>query len=220
MEDQVNQQDAPAPQTTSYSPATPPGITSEQSAPTMPVADSYPLPRGMVERTTRLVLRRVAYGLILAGRVVRPRLGWLLLTLFLVGIIGVESIALIAPLFVAKLADNRPPAIPTSTAVESFLQGQARYDAERMWDSFSPQLQAALIDQGVSKEQLAAQAKNEHDGGQRYKKSSYVGGVTLQGGMFMYFYAVDIESSQANRNGTFSFVFTVDKSGKIVDLRM
>jgi hypothetical protein len=143
-----------------------------------------------------------------------------LLSLFLIGIIGIETIALVAPLFVAKLADNRPPVIPTSAAVESFLKGQAHYDAEMMWDSFSPRLQASLIDQGISKDQLAAQVKSEHDGGQKYKKFSYVGGIALQGNQSMYFYAVDIESSQANRNGTFSFVFTVDKSGKIVALRM
>ncbi|MEI8305922.1 MAG: hypothetical protein WCF99_02540 [Chloroflexales bacterium] len=218
MEDQGDQHTTPTPQTTSYTPAAQPGITDSPPAPT--VAATEPYPRGMVQRATRLVLRRVAYGLILAGRVIRPRLGWVLLTLFLVGIISIETIALIAPLFVAKLADNRPPLIPTSAAVESFLQGQSHYDAEMMWESFSPRLQASLIDQGISKDQLAAQVKSERDGGQKYKKISYVGGVALRGEQLMYFYAIDIESSQASRNGTFSFIFTVDKSGKIVALRM
>jgi hypothetical protein len=220
MEDQRDQQANPAPQTTPYAPAAQPGLADAQPNAPLLVAEPYAPGRGLVERVARLVLRRAAYGLILAGRAIRPRLGWVLLTLFLAGVIGMETMALIAPLFVAKIADNRPPAIPTSAAVESFLQGQAHYDAEMMWEAFSPRLQASLIDQGISKDQLAAQAKSEHDGGQKYKKFSYVGGVALQGEQTMYFYAVDIESAQANRNGTFSFVFTVDKSGKIVGLRM
>ncbi|MEI7768548.1 MAG: hypothetical protein WCI67_01105 [Chloroflexales bacterium] len=219
MEDQ-REQDTPTPHATPYAPPAQPGVADMQPPSAQPAAAPRAAGQGVAERVTRLVLRRVAYGLILAGRVIRPRLGWVLLTLLLVGVIGMESVALIAPLFVAKLADNRPPAIPTSAAVESFLQGQARYDAETMWEAFSPRLQASLIDQGISKDQLAQQAQSERDGGQKYKKFSYVGGVTLQGEQRMYFYAVDIESSQASRNGTFSFVFTVDKSGKIVGIHM
>jgi hypothetical protein len=220
MEDQRDQQATPTPQATSYAPAAQPGIADAQPASTLPAAEPTPVRQGVIERVIRLVLRRVAYGLILAGRIIRPRLGWVLLTLFLVGVVGMEAVALIAPLFVTKLADNRPPAIATSAAVESFLQGQAHYDAEMMWEAFSPRLQASLIDQGISKDDLAAQVKGERDGGQKYKKFSYVGGVAVPGEQTMYFYAVDIESSQANRNGTFSFVFTVDKSGKIVGIRM
>jgi hypothetical protein len=36
----------------------------------------------------------------------------------------------------------------------------------------------------------------------------------------MYFYAVDVESPAPERNGIFSFVFTVDQNGKIIGLRM
>ncbi|MEI7643773.1 MAG: hypothetical protein WCJ55_05610 [Chloroflexales bacterium] len=221
MEDRRDQQATPTPQTAPYTPASQLGTTEIQPPSALPAADPYAAGQGIVERITRRLLRRVAYLLILAGRVMRPNLGWVLLTLFLVGVIGMETIALIAPLVVAKLVDNRPPAIPTSAAVESFLQGQARYDAETMWEAFSPQFQAALIDQGISKDHLTAQVRSEREGGQRYTKFSYVGGVALQGEQTMYFYAVDIESSQAaGRNGTYAFIFTVDKRGKIVGMRM
>lgn len=217
MADQRDQQLSPAHQQPPYPPPQHPGSPDvHYVAP--PVAE--PVREGVVERVIRLLLRRAAYGLILAGRVIRPRLGWLLLTLFLIGIIGLETIALVAPLFVGRLSDNRPPAIPLSADVESFLQGQARYDADMMWDAFSPGFQEYLLGQGVSKDDLAAQVENEREGGQKYRKFSYVGGINLQGDQRMYFYAVDIESPQANRNGTFSFVFTVDKDGKIVGLRM
>jgi hypothetical protein len=216
MADQRDQQAASAHQQAPYPPSTHPG------APEAPYAapPAAPVRAGVVERLTRLILRRVAYGLILAGRVIRPRLGWVLLTLFLAGIIGLETIALIAPLFIGRMADNRPPAIPLSADVESFLQGQALYDADMMWDAFSPGFQTFLMEQGVSKDDLAMQAESERTDGQKYKKFSYVGGINLQDDQRMYFYAVDIESPQANRNGTFSFVFTVDGDGKIVGLRM
>jgi hypothetical protein len=142
-----------------------------------------------------------------------------IITLFLVGLVGMESIALVAPLFIARAADNRPPAIPTSPAVESFLQAQARFDAEMMWASFSPRFQAALIDQGTSKEKLAAQMQSARAGGQRYTKSSYVGGIALSSDETMYFYAVNVMSGQTSQSGTISFVFTVDKSGKITNIR-
>jgi hypothetical protein len=173
-------------------------------------------------RLLRLLLRRVAYGVLLVGRVLRPHLGWVLLTLLLVGIIGMESAALVAPLIIrnATNGDQRVAAIATSTSVEDFLRGQARYDADMMWDAFSPSFQEFLATKGISKDDLAAQAQSERDGGQRYTKYAYVGGVRLPDSNKMYFYAVDIVSSQADRNGTFSFVFTVDGAGKIVGLRM
>jgi hypothetical protein len=219
MEDQRDQHAPQTPQTTSYVPGAQQEIADTQLTSATPADESAPLPQGVIERVTRLVLRRAAYGLILGGRAIRPRLGWIVLTLFLVGVIGMETVALIAPLFIARLTDNRPPAIPTSPAVESFLQAQARYDAEMMWESFSPRFQAALIDQGTSKDQLAAKMKRAHDGGQRYTKISYVGGLTLAGEEAMYFYVVDVTSGQTSQSGTISFVFTVDKSGKITNIR-
>jgi hypothetical protein len=210
MEDQHDQQTSPAHPSAPYTPPFQPGAPAHQPA------ASYPA--GAVERVTRLMLRRVAHGLIVVGQVIRPRLGWVLLTLFLVGVIGMETIAIVAPLFMAKIADNRPPAIPTSAAVESFLEGQASYDADMMWESFSPRFQAALIDQGMSHDDLAARVKNERDSGQRYRSASYIGGITLQSNLKMYFYAVNVSSSQSNQSGTISFVFTVDQSGKITDI--
>lgn len=174
---------------------------------------------GIAVRIARLLLRRGARGLILAGQIIRPRLGWVLLTLFLVGLIGIETIALAAPLFITKISDNRSPAIPTSAAVEAFLKGQARYDIDMIWDSFSPRLQASLIDQGTSKEDLAAQMQTIRASGQTFTRFSYVGGVDLQDSQRMYVYVVHISSSQANQSDTLTFIFTVDQQGKIVDVR-
>jgi hypothetical protein len=212
MADQRDQQATSAPQQRPYPPSAPAEARGATHAPP-------PIREGLIERIVRLLLRRVAHGLILAGQLILPRLGWVLLTLFLVGIIGFETTALIAPLFMSRMTDNRPPAIPISHDVESFLEGQARYDADMMWEAFSPRFQAFLMDQGVSKDDLATQVESERTGGQKYKKFSYVGGIALKDDQRMYFYAVDIESPAANRNGTFSFVFTVDKSGKIVGVR-
>lgn len=210
MEDQRDQQTAPAPQPPPYAPELQSGVPpigSESAAP------------NVGDRLSRLILRRVAYGLIVAGRLIRPRLGWVVLTLFLIGVIGFETAALLAPLFVAKIADGRSPPIPTSAAVESFLTGQSHYDADMMWESFSPRLQAALIDQGTSRDDLAAQMQTARSDGKRYTGFAYVGGVALPDDQKMYFYAVDVQLAQTNQKGTVGFTFTVDKSGKIIRIQ-
>lgn len=186
---------------------------------TLSMAQPAPYAPGTAERLSRLVMRRVARGLIIAGQVIRPRLGWVALTLFLVGIIGFETAALLAPLFVATITDNRPPAIPTSAAVEAFLTGQSRYDADMMWEAFSPRLQASLIDQGISKSDLADQMQSDRSGGKKYTHFAYVGGIALADGQKMYFYAVDVQIAQTNQKRTVSFAFTVDKSGKIISIQ-
>ncbi|NTW04140.1 MAG: hypothetical protein HGA19_23190 [Oscillochloris sp.] len=166
----------------------------------------------------RLLLHRIARGLITMGGLIRPRLGWVLLTFFLVTVISVETVALIAPLIVARMTDNRAPVIPTSVAVESFLQGQARYDADMMWESLSPHLQASLTDQGVSRDDFAAKSKSDRDGGKTYTKASYIGGVNLPENQKMYFYTVDVALAESNQVGIITFIFTVDRSGKIIDI--
>lgn len=186
-----------------------------------PAQQLPPLQTGHVRRIARLLLRRIFYGGEVAGRLLSPHLGWLIAVAVLIGIILFQSFLLVVPRLMAAVGgDTRAELLPPAAAVVNFLEGQAAYDADLMWDSFSPALQDALISRGTSKEDLAAQAESERLAGQRYRKFEYIGGVPLDGSHRLYFYVVDIDSPAPERNGRFSFIFTVDRDGKILNLKM
>jgi hypothetical protein len=182
--------------------------------------ETYASQGNTLSRLPRLLLRRVAYGLIVLGRIIKPRLAFVLVIAVLLGIIAFETIALLAPLFVQRATDARVSLIPPSEAVTQFLQGQREFNADKIWDAFSPELQAAIVDQGASKDDLAQQLESEKASGQRYHSIDYVGGVDIENNRRMFFYAVEIASSDPSRSGTFSYVFTVDSDGKIIDISM
>ena len=166
-----------------------------------------------------VLLRRVLIRLMLIGAWMQPRLGSVLLTTVLLGVIAVESLALLRTQM-QPAADTRVAAIVPAEAVTMFLQGQREYNIDMVWDALSPDLQAMLIGQGLSKEAIAAQLASERSAGQRYTKAEYVGGVSVDDNQTMFFYVVHVSSPDPNRNGKFSFVFTVDRSGKISSLTM
>jgi hypothetical protein len=173
-----------------------------------------------LERLLRLLLRRLLYGLVVLGELIKPRIASIIIIAVLLGVIGFETLALVAPLFTRASADSRVALIEPNPAVVSFLQGQRDFDADKMWESFSADLQASLIDQDITKDALAQQLESERSAGQRYRGFEYVGGVNTASNQQMFFYVVDIDSPAPERNGKFSFVFIVDGSGKIVGIRM
>lgn len=198
----------------------PPPPTSASTT-TLPAHQLPPLQTGHTRRIVRLLLRRLFYGGEVAGRLLSPHIGWLIAVAVLIGIIIFQSFLLIVPRLIAAAGgDTRADLLPPSTAVVSFLEGQASYDADLMWESFSPTLQDALVSRGGSKEALAAQAESERLAGQRYRRFEYIGGVPLDSDHRLYFYVVDIDSPSPERNGRFSFIFTVDREGKILNLKM
>jgi hypothetical protein len=176
----------------------------------------------IAERLLRLLSRRLLRALYLLWQLIKPRLGWVVLTSFLLGTILFLGALLLLPRLIASVpaADNRAALIPPAPAVVNFLRGQQTYDADLMWESFSPELQTALEEREITRDALAQQAETERQAGQRYRDAEYIGGVQLDGRQQMYFYAVDIDSPQPERSGTFSMIFTVDGDGKIVSVRM
>jgi hypothetical protein len=220
MEDQREQQQSQpvAPPAGAYPPAPPAGQY------VAPAAFGPPVPSGLeiVSRVLYLLSRRVLYGLYGLWKLVQPRLGWVLLTSFLLGIIGFLGLllALLRLVSDAPTDDSRTALIPPAPAVVSFLRGQQTYDADLMWESFSPEFQAALEEREITREALAQQAESERQAGQRYGDPEYIGGVAADGSRQMFFFTVEIASPQPERSGTFSMVFTVDGDGKIVSVRM
>lgn len=217
MEDTRDQQLNPAAPAGPYQPTPQRGVYEQPAA-----AAPAPSALEVVDRLARLLLRRGVHLLYGLWRWVSPRLGWVLLTAFLLSVIGALSMALVLPRLVRgePTGDLRAALIQPAPSVVDFLRGQQTYDADMMWEAFSPGLQAALEQREITREALAQQAESERQAGQRYRDAEYIGGVDLDGGQRMYFYAVDVDAPTPERSGTFSFIFTVDRDGKIVSVRM
>lgn len=202
-----------------------PGTVPVSQGDTQPSAPPFPTKPSSVDVTGRLIRLLAHRGVYLGAgfwRLLRPNLGWVALSVVLLAIIGVQSLMLILPRLVrnSPSADVRVAMLEPAPSVLDFLRGQQNYDAELMWSSFSPGLQEALEDQGVAKDDLATQAESERRAGHRYRDFEYVGGVDLENNQRRFFYVVDIQSPTPERNGTFSFIFTVDRAGKIVSVDM
>ncbi|MEI6180044.1 MAG: hypothetical protein WCP31_04780 [Chloroflexales bacterium] len=187
-------------------------------APPSPVP-APPSPLMIGERVARLLLGRAMWASEQGWRLVAPRIGWLVLTGFLVGIIVVLSLLLVLPRFVQRspTTDPRVAALPPVTAVEDFLRGQQTYDADLMWASFSPELRKSLEGRNITRATLAQQVESERRAGQRYGNFKYIGGVEIAGHQRMYFYVVDILTAQQKAPTT--FIFTVGSDGKIMGIK-
>ncbi|MFQ3661162.1 MAG: hypothetical protein SNJ69_02090 [Chloroflexaceae bacterium] len=168
-------------------------------------------------RVVRLLVHRAFWYAEQLWLLARPHLGWLILTTFLLGVIAVLSLLLALPRLAREQpADIRVSWLQPAPAVVDFLRGQQTYDADLMWNSFSPNFQESLQARDFTRETLAEQMEQERRNGQRYRKFEYIGGIRLPDNQAMYFYVVEVSVPQSVRTRSISFVFTVDRNGKIV----
>lgn len=215
------------PQVHQPAPAPHPQHTPQQvAAPQAPPPYNAP-PPSRVEiggRVVRLLAARALWAGEQGWRLVRPNLGWVLLTALLVGAISFLSLLLLLPRLglgaSEPAADSRVSLIQPAPAVVDFLRGQQTYDADLMWESFSPALREDLEGRDFTRERLAEQMETERQAGQRYRKYDYIGGVELRDRQRMYFYVVEVQAPAQQGTGTrsVSFVFTVGSDGKIVSI--
>lgn len=227
MQERPNQTQPPLPPNLPQSlPPQPPAYAQPYAVPqpyvqppVYPLTQPYGAPPNLFLRFLRLLLRRMLYGGVIAGRALRPYALSIVIVIVLIGIILFEAFLLVAPrLFQPnnQPVDTRVALLLPSSAIEDFLAAQRTYDAEKMWDTFSPRYQATLLDRGSSKATLAVQEENERSIGQKYLRYDYIGGLELNDGRKKFFYVITVESPRADMNGPISYIFTVDPDGKIV----
>lgn len=203
-------------------PVAPPGSPvipsySNSSSLTAPYGPSVHPPTKTAVRILRLLLYRLLWYADQCWLLIRPQLGWIILTAFLLSIIGVLSVLLLLPrLFQNEPEDTRASLIQPAPAVVDFLRGQQNFDADLVWSTFSPSFQESLEARNFTREALAEQMEQERRAGQRYRTFTYIGGVKLPDAQAMYFYVVEVTSPHSLRSRTISFVFTVDRNGKII----
>ncbi len=177
-----------------------------------------PIPAGRwvrFRRLCRLMLRRMWYGGVVVGRVLRPFAATLVVATVLLGVIGWMSYLLWGPKAVPA-AFQRADSLPPAPAVETYIKGQQDYNADMMWDAYSTDYQTNQLATGASKATLQSQADSVRTQGIQFVRSDYIGGMQLDDGGSIYFYTIDLAKAQLHRR--FPYVFTADADGKIVDV--
>lgn len=169
---------------------------------------------GRFRRLTRLLLRRLLYGAVVAGRVLRPYAVFVVAIVALLGVLGWMSFMLWGPKDTAAVF-NRADSLPPALAVENFIKGQQNYNADLMWESYSPNYQASQLANGASKATLQAQANNQRSRGLQFVHYDYIGGVKVDEGS-MYFYSVDLQ--QNSQKARLPMVLLADADGKIIGI--
>lgn len=166
----------------------------------------------VVRRTLRLILRRALYA---ATRILRPLWRYapfVAVVAVLLGTIGWLSFQLWSPT-AATTRDLRTSMIPPSSAVENYIQGRRNFNADLMWSTLSSGYQAQRMQNGESKSNLQAQYDKEKTAGVTFLNYDYIGGVNLEDGSKMYFYATKIQLGSQKLD--LPTTFRVDQDGKV-----
>lgn len=101
-------------------------------------------------------------------------------------------------------------------SIETFLRGNANYDADLVWSSYSDDARQRFATRGASLDELRRQLATARERGTRIEDFSYIGGQQLQNGTTMYFYLARVVNGQTQGQREYvPYVFTLDASGKI-----
>lgn len=169
---------------------------------------------GRLRRLTRLLMRRLLYGGVVVGRLIRPYAAFVVVILALFGVIGWMGYMLWGPKEAPPVftrADSLPPADP----IESFIKGQQSFNADMMWEAYSTDYQASQLASGASKATLQAQANSQRTMGLEFVHYDYIGGVKVENGS-MYFYSVDLKLR--DQQARLPMIFRADADGKIIGI--
>jgi hypothetical protein len=166
-------------------------------------------------KAMRLLLRRWLYTMTLLFRWVRPFAGFAAVIVVLLIAMSWMAVQLWWPSS-APAQDVRVASLPPAPSVEDFLLGQQSFNADLMWQAYSPRYQAAALQRGATKDMLQMQADAQRQGGLRYVRSEYIGGVKMDDGRSMYFYTIDL--AQDTARAKMPFIFTADPDGKIIEI--
>ena len=104
---------------------------------------------------------------------------------------------------------------PTST--ESYMKGTETFNAELVWNALSDEAQGRYRSRGGSMQALQSQMDQAKQAGAQLEQVTYIGGQAFPDGTSMHFYTVLTRGPQARTDAEpIPYVFTLDKSGKIV----
>lgn len=106
---------------------------------------------------------------------------------------------------------------PPSPVVEGYLQAQASFEAQGMWDALSSEITGMMEAEGAGPQDLQAELDRAWLEGRRYGGSIYVGGMPMRDGNAVYFYVITMDDPEGIQE--IPYIYVVDKDGKIVSVQ-
>ena len=198
---------------------------SEQRGEAEPAADAPAAPPRS-RRLWGLARRAIAgYLLLLARhRVVGCLFGLIVLlalcglTLTAVRLISPRDEAL-APLEAVEINEVGSLILAEEDGVDEYLAGMADFDAGRMWDAYADAVQSEMTARGRSVEELQRGLDQARRNGARIEGHRSLGSYPLRDGRRFVFYIVRRSGFPPGGGAEeLYFIFTVDPSGKILNV--
>jgi hypothetical protein len=116
----------------------------------------------------------------------------------------------------SRLTTTNVAAVPS---VDSYIKGLTQFDAKLMWGSLSEEAIQAMRSRGGSLEALQQGLDDAKQRGGRYEGVEMIGSYPLQDGQSYLFYVMSRRGfAGTDQLDQLYFVFTVDKTGKIVNV--
>lgn len=106
------------------------------------------------------------------------------------------------------------PVIVPPPSVRAYLEAQRNFDAERMWQTLSPEAKARRLASGESLATFRQSIQLLQEQGFRFEDSTYVGGYRLPDGQAYYFYVTEVRNANDQRGMVYQ-IFWVDSDGLI-----
>jgi hypothetical protein len=127
---------------------------------------------------------------------------------------GMPAVSLALPSAPFKVGSGGAP-----NSTESYMHGTETFNAEMVWNAYSDEAQGRYRSRGISMQALQSQMDQAKQAGVQLEQVTYIGGQSFPDGTSMHFYTVLTRGPQAQSRSDAEpvpYVFTLDKSGKIV----
>jgi hypothetical protein len=167
----------------------------------------------MVGRVVKRILHRLIRGV-----VVHPIRFVIVLVALMAGAslvvlqAGLPSLSLSLPSPSFKMGSGGAP-----NSTESYMKGTETFNAELVWNALSDEAQGRYRSRGGSMQALQSQMDQAKQAGAQLEQVTYIGGQAFSDGTSMHFYTVLTRGPQSRTDAEpIPYVFTLDKSGKIV----
>lgn len=162
----------------------------------------------------RLLLRKTLWALI---RVVRFAWRHLLVTVLLaLGLyFGYRALVPQAQEGNTQTTVQVAPVIAPPPSIQAYLDAQRNFDADRMWQTLSPEAKARRLASGETLATFRSSIQLLQQQGFRFGDSKYVGGYRLPDGQAYYFYVTQI-STNSGQTGWVYQIFWVNTDGRII----
>lgn len=174
--------------------------------------------RGLVKGLLWLVVKPMVHLVIFWRR--HTLIAFMLLMAIVGGLMYMSTNPVALPLVSTSASSASGAPSSPRVAAEAYLTGQERFDAKMMWEAMSDDYRQAMTQRGRSLETTQRQLEQWKQGGLSFSGYQYVGGATLKDGSSVHLYVISrtVPTNQGARVEQLPYTFTMDRSGKIINI--